>query len=105
MPEVPSDRTHTFYQYCAYVPGRDAVVDTCLRQGVDLETLHVDICPDIPLFAASRSVIPGARATVQTVQIPVYESLTDAHLERVASVVRNVILSRGEGVPSALRES
>jgi dTDP-4-amino-4,6-dideoxygalactose transaminase len=92
-PVVPPDRTHTFYQYCAYVPDRDAVVDRCLRRGVDLETLHVDICPALSLFAGPHAPVPGADATTRTVQIPVYESLTDDLLDRVALVTRESVVA------------
>ena len=90
LPIAPSDRTHVFYQYCAYVSGRDAIVLDCLRQGVDLETLHVDVCTKLDLFAAFAAATPGAEETEQALQIPVYESLTAGELERVASVVRRV---------------
>jgi len=90
LPIVPSDRTHVFYQYCAYMSGRDEVVLECLRHGVDLETLHVDVCTKLDLFAAFPASAPGAEETEQALQIPVYESLTAAELERVASVVRRV---------------
>jgi dTDP-4-amino-4,6-dideoxygalactose transaminase len=95
VPRVPADRSHTFYQYCAYVPNRDAVVDACLRRGVDIETLHVDVCSDLDLFAGSKRSAPGARQTVQTIQIPVYEGLEDGQLDRVATVVRDAALSLG----------
>ena len=90
LPVVPTDRTHVFYRSCAYMSGRDAVVLECLRQGVDLETLHVDVCTKLDLFAAFATSAPGAEETEQALQIPVYESLTTGELERVASVVRRV---------------
>jgi perosamine synthetase len=93
VPAVPSDRTHTFYQYSAYVPERDIVVARCLRRGVDIETLHVDVCTALDLFGGAAKASPGANETTQAIQIPVYESLTDAELERVASVVRGAVES------------
>ena len=93
VPAVPSDRTHAFYQYSAYVPARDTVVDRCLRRGVDIETLHVDVCTALDLFRASGTASPGADETTQAIQIPVYEALTDAELDRVAAVVRDAIES------------
>jgi len=104
-PVAPSDRTHVYYQYCAYVPDRDAIVDRCLRRGIDLETLHVDVCSELPLFDASRVIAPGARATTETVQIPVYESLTDEQLDRVADVTRDAILAQTSRAPAAMRAS
>jgi dTDP-4-amino-4,6-dideoxygalactose transaminase len=105
VPGVPDDRTHTFYQYCVYVPAREAVVDACLRRGVDIETLHVDICTELDLFGASTAATPGALETTQTIQIPVYASLTDAHLERVATVVRDAVRSLGSVTAAAVRQS
>jgi dTDP-4-amino-4,6-dideoxygalactose transaminase len=105
VPTVPPDRTHAFYQYCAYVPARDAVVAACLRRGVDIETLHVDVCTELDLFGASRSVAPGAQETTRTIQIPIYESLDDAHLDRVAAVVGDSVSSLEAVVPAAVRQS
>ncbi|MEP6593083.1 MAG: DegT/DnrJ/EryC1/StrS family aminotransferase, partial [Acidobacteriota bacterium] len=93
VPVVPPDRTHVFYQYCAYVPGRDVVVDASLRRGIDLETLHVDICTELDLFGRPHAATPGAREAAQTIQIPIYESLTDRQIDRVAAAVREAVLS------------
>lgn len=87
VPEVPADRTHAFYQFCAYLPNRDAAVLECLKHGVDLETLHVDVCPHMPIFGGNRAPVPGADATTAAVQIPVYESLSHEQIDRVARVV------------------
>jgi dTDP-4-amino-4,6-dideoxygalactose transaminase len=93
VPVVPSGRTHVFYQYCAYVGDRNAVVEACLRRGVDIETLHVDVCPDLNMFGAARSLTPAARQFARTIQIPVYESLSDQQLECVGQVVHDAVLS------------
>lgn len=92
-PVVPAGRTHVYYQYCAYVPSRDAVVDACLRRGIDLETLHVDVCSDLELFdrPEGRAGAPGARHTSGTVQIPIYESLSDDQLACVAEALRDAV--------------
>lgn len=87
FPEVPVDRTHAFYQFCAYLPKRDASVLACLKRGVDLETLHVDVCPHMDIFGGSQAPVPGADATTAAVQIPVYESLSHEQIDRVARVV------------------
>ncbi len=87
LPEVPADRTHAFYQFCAYLPNRDAAVFACLKRGVDLETLHVDVCPHMEIFGGSQSPVPGADATTEAVQIPIYESLSQEQIDRVARVV------------------
>jgi dTDP-4-amino-4,6-dideoxygalactose transaminase len=105
VPTVPPDRTHAFYQYCAYVPARDAVVDACLHRGVDIETLHVDVCTELDLFRMAGSVAPGALETTRTIQIPIYESLTDAQLDRVAAVVREAVSSLDAAEPIAVRQS
>jgi perosamine synthetase len=86
VPVVPADRTHVYYQYCAYVRDRDAVARDCIRRGVDVETLHVDVCTRLNLFGPPRAS-PGTDRGAQAVQLPVYESLTDAQISRVAQVV------------------
>jgi dTDP-4-amino-4,6-dideoxygalactose transaminase len=93
VPVVPARRTHVYYQYCAYVPSRDSVVDACLRRGIDLETLHVDVCPDLDLFGppSGRANTPGARQTTATVQIPIYESLSEQQLTAVAASVSEAV--------------
>jgi dTDP-4-amino-4,6-dideoxygalactose transaminase len=89
-PRIPPGREHTYYQYCAYTPARDEVVKRCIRMGVDIETLHVDVCTRLPLFAAFTSTAPGAERAADAIQIPVHASLTDAQVERVARTVRRV---------------
>ncbi len=94
IPQVPAERTHVYYQYCVYGPERDELVVKCVRRGVDVETLHVDVCSDMDLFAGERSVpdgAPGARRAAGAMQIPVYSTLTDAQALRVARVVRAVL--------------
>jgi dTDP-4-amino-4,6-dideoxygalactose transaminase len=87
-PRRPSGRTHVYYQYCAYVPDRDAVVRAAIRRGVDIETLHVDVCTDLPLFAGSpRDETPGAHRAASVVQLPMYASLSPREIDRVAAVV------------------
>jgi dTDP-4-amino-4,6-dideoxygalactose transaminase len=105
VPDVPADRTHTFYQFSVYVPARDAVVDRCLRHRVDIETLHVDVCTALPLFRGPHAATPGAALTTETIQIPVYESLKETELERVGSVVREAVMSVGALGTHAMRES
>ncbi len=98
LPSVPADRTHVFYRSCAYFPDRDATVLRSLKRGVDLETLHVDVCPRLPLLARFASAAPGAEATERAVQIPVYESLSADQVSRVASVVHDAAWA-GPGSP------
>jgi dTDP-4-amino-4,6-dideoxygalactose transaminase len=93
-PVVPPDRTHVYYQYCVYGPQRDELVVRCVRRGIDIETLHVDVCTDLDLFAGATVVpagAPGAHRAAGAMQIPVYSSLTDDQAARVARVVRAVL--------------
>jgi len=93
-PSVPPDRTHVFYQYCVYGPAaakRDELVVRCVRRGVDIETLHVDVPPDMELFGSVRAEADGARRAAQAMQVPVYAGLTRDQIERVASTVRDVL--------------
>jgi dTDP-4-amino-4,6-dideoxygalactose transaminase len=94
VPQVPPGRTHVYYQYCLYAPQRDELVVRCVRRGIDIETLHVDVCPELELFADSRvepAGTPGAVKAAGAMQIPVYSTLTDDQVERVARVVRDVL--------------
>jgi dTDP-4-amino-4,6-dideoxygalactose transaminase len=94
VPHVPDGSTHVYYQYCVYGPeavDRDALVVRCVRRGIDIETLHVDVPPDMDLFAGVTAEAAGARRASQAIQIPVYSSLTGDQIARVASVVRDVL--------------
>jgi perosamine synthetase len=94
IPRVPPDRTHVYYQYCVHGPRRDELVVRCVRRGVDVETLHVDVCSELDLFAGELVVprgAPGARRAAGAVQVPVYSALTDEQVQRVARVVRDVL--------------
>jgi dTDP-4-amino-4,6-dideoxygalactose transaminase len=90
-PCVPADRTHVFYQYAIYAPHRDEVVKRCIRRGVDVETLHVDVCTRLPLFGTGHAPAPGAERAAEAIQVPVYSSLEDADVNRVAAVVRDAV--------------
>jgi dTDP-4-amino-4,6-dideoxygalactose transaminase len=94
VPAVPPGCTHVYYQYCVYGPetiDRDDLVVRCVRRGIDIETLHVDVPPDMELFADAPAERDGARRASQAIQIPVYSSLTDAQVERVARVVQEAV--------------
>lgn len=94
IPTIPPDRTHVYYQYCVYGPQRDELVVRCVRRGIDIETLHVDVCSDLELFAGATVEppgAPGARQAAGAMQIPVYSTLTDDQAARVARVVRGVL--------------
>ena len=96
VPLVPPKRTHVYYQYCVYGPKRDELVVLCVRRGVDIETLHVDVCSNMELFAGSRvepAGAPGAQRAAGAMQVPVYSTLTDAQGSRVARVVKDVLAS------------
>ncbi|PYQ19497.1 MAG: hypothetical protein DMF79_12480 [Acidobacteria bacterium] len=91
VPPAPADRVHVYYQYPVYLPDRDATVRRCLRRGLDVEYHHMDVCPDLPLFAAAASDVPWARRTTDAVQIPVHAGLSDADLQRVADRMRGAL--------------
>jgi perosamine synthetase len=91
-PVVPKSCTHAYYQYCVYVPDRDKAVCRAIRHGVDIESLHVDVCTELPLFAdIEPTQAPGAHRAAEVIQVPVYASLTGAEVERVAQTVRRVV--------------
>jgi dTDP-4-amino-4,6-dideoxygalactose transaminase len=99
VPHVPADRNHVYYQYCVYAPDRAEVMRRCIRQGVDIETLHVDVCTRLELFGArpgggsgnAASATPGAERAAEALQMPVYATLTDDQVEVVGQRVRRVL--------------
>src|SRR3954470_21945748 len=91
IPHTPPGRTHVYYQYCAYVPDSERLVKRCIRRGVDVAPMHVDVCTAMDLFAWEGAAMPGAATARTAVQIPVYESLSDAEIERVGRLVREQI--------------
>lgn len=105
VPAEPAERTHVYYQYCLSVPKRDQLVRRCLRRGVDIEMLHVDVCTQLELFAAERTPAPGAERAAQAVQVPVYASLTDRQVRQVTKVVRDGLMARIPRAPSSSPEA
>lgn len=91
VPRIPPDRTHVYYQYCAYVPDSETLVKRCIRRGVDVAPMHVDVCPKMDLFGGNGSAAPGAEIAATAVQVPVYESLSDQEIERVGRLVRQQV--------------
>jgi hypothetical protein len=82
-----------FYQYAVYTDHRDDVVRRCIRDGVDVETLHVDVCTRLPLFGDDHSPAPGAQRAATAIQLPIYASLGATDLERIARVLRDSVAS------------
>jgi perosamine synthetase len=105
LPRTPPDRTHVYYQYCAYVPDSETLVKRCIRRGVDVAPMHVDVCSKMALFGGNGSASPGAEKGATAVQVPVYESLSDQEIERVGRLVRQQVTTlprRALSVRSAL---
>jgi dTDP-4-amino-4,6-dideoxygalactose transaminase len=92
IPRAPSPRTHVYYQYCAYVPDYQALIKSCIRRGVDVAPMHVDVCTRMDLFGWKGPAAPGAEKAATAVQIPVYESLQDYEIERIGRTVREEVL-------------
>jgi dTDP-4-amino-4,6-dideoxygalactose transaminase len=91
VPYVPPGQTHVFYQYCVYVPDRDVFVRRCIRRGLDVETLHVDVCTQISIFGHDLPKTPGAERAAAVVQIPVCAGLTDRQIDEIAKTARKVL--------------
>ena len=91
LPPEPDDRVHVYYQYCVYPQDREGVVRRSLRNGLDVEYHHMDVCPELALFSASRADVPGARRTKEALQLPIHAGLGMADLERVALRFRRAI--------------
>jgi perosamine synthetase len=92
IPQVPEGAGHVYYQYCVYVPDRDRLVRRALRHGIDVETLHVDVCSTLPMFG-SQPATPGAERAAQVVQLPVYASLGTDRARRIARRIRRLLAS------------
>ena len=91
IPHVPPDRTHMYYQYCPYVQDSERIVKRCIRRGVDVAPMHVDICTKMELFGWQGPPAPGAGRASTAVQLPMYESLQDREVERVGRLVRDQV--------------
>jgi dTDP-4-amino-4,6-dideoxygalactose transaminase len=91
IPRIPRGRTHVYYQYCAYVPDSESLIKRCIRRGVDVAPMHVDVCTRMPLFGWDGPTAPGADKAATAVQVPVFESLSDSEIDRVARLVRDQV--------------
>ena len=60
----------------------------CIRRGVDVAPMHVDVCTKMELFDWKGPAMPGAENAATAVQVPVYESLSDQEIERVGRLLR-----------------
>ncbi len=102
IPHTPAGRMHVYYRSCAYVPDTEAIVKACIRRGVDVAPMHVDVCTHMDLFGWNGAGAPGADRAAAAVQVPVYESLSDREIERVGDLVRREVMKlsrRGISVP------
>jgi len=90
-PAVPPSVRHVFYQYAIYAERRERVVRECLRRGIDVESLHVDVCTRLRLFGNGHAPTPGADRAAEAIQLPVYASLKPDHIDRIATVVREAV--------------
>jgi dTDP-4-amino-4,6-dideoxygalactose transaminase len=90
-PYVPEGREHVYYQYCLYTPDRDRFVRRALRHGIDVETLHVDVCTGLTSLFGEQPAAPNADRASQAVQLPVYASLGERRARAVAKRVRRLL--------------
>ena len=61
--------------------------------------MNVDVCSRMELFGKHHPTIPGAETAATAVQVPVYESLSDAEIERVGRLVREQVSRLAGGIP------
>ena len=104
LPQAPPQRTHVYYQYCAYVPDNETLVKRCIRRGVDVAPMHVDVCTRMELFDWNGPPAPGAEKASTAVQLPVYESLSDRDIERVGRLVRQQVARLNGPVRTSMYE-
>jgi len=91
-PVVPDGRTHVYYQYVAYDPDNQTIVKRCIRRGVDVAPMHVDVCTRMDLFGWTGAPAPGADRAASAVQVPMYESLSDDEIARIGRLVKDQVL-------------
>lgn len=89
-PRILQDVEHVYYQYCIYTSDSRRASRRAIRRGIDFETMHVDVCPSLPLFKSFASPCPGAEATKAALQLPVYSRLRSSDVDRVLQVMREV---------------
>jgi len=93
-PRALPNAEHVYYQYCIYTSDPARASRRAIRRGVDFETTHVDVCPQLELFkefvATMTDAYPGAETTESALQLPVYSRLRGSDAERVLRVVREV---------------
>lgn len=89
-PRILPEVEHVYYQYCIYTSDSRRTSRRAIRRGVDLETMHVDVCSALPLFRAFAAHCPGADATRASLQLPVYSRLRSSDVERALHVMREV---------------
>jgi len=93
-PKIVPDTNPVYYQYSIYVTDPVATRKRAIRRGIDLETTHVDVCPNLKLFEEFSTDCPGAGRTEEVLQLPVYSRLRVSDIERVLRVVRTASLSQ-----------
>ena len=97
QPTLPPPGTEpVYYQYCIRAADPDTLRHRAIHAGVDVEIMHVDICNVLDLFEPFRTSCPVAEATEDTLQLPVYASLSEQDLDRIINVIRDP-LPLGEG--------
>ena len=74
-PTVIPEVEHVYYQYCIYASDPKRAKRRAIRQGIDFETTHVDVCSSLPLFKEFAADCPGAQKTAEALQLPVYSRL------------------------------
>ena len=94
IPRIPAGKTRVYYQYCAYFPDHEGLIRTCIRRGVDVAPMHVDVCTQMELFGRQSQPVPGAEHAMTAVQVPVYELLSDVEIERIGRLVREEALKQ-----------
>ena len=105
IPHIPQGRTHVYYQYCAYVPDSSTIVKRCIRRGIDVAPMHVDVCTRMELFGWTGPTMPGAETAATAVQVPVYESLQDREIERVGRIVKEQVMRLGARTAPVLSQN
>jgi len=90
VPHPLPDTEPVFYQYCLRVSDPVSLTRRAIRRGIDIEMMHVDICPKLPLFASEARLCPVAETAAETRQLPVYAGLRPSDVERIVRVIKEL---------------
>lgn len=91
-PSLREGRTHIFASFPIQAPNRDRLASSLVRKGIATAKGYMSACPDLDIFAEHRRDCPVAKEAAESfLHLPVYGSLTEKDLDRIAQAIRSSI--------------